>query len=116
MRLSMRERADGFYSLTAVVLDQVGVSGCAIDTSIPGVYRIVFRVTDSAGNTVTANRTLAVQAMCPLGEAPCADRTSCSVNGVCVDYLGTSSSIFENSLQVTAPSTAEVLVTGVDVW
>jgi hypothetical protein len=62
----------------------VGVAGCTFDTSVAGVYPIVFKATDSKNHSVTATRTLTVQAVCPVGERLCANRVDCSFGGLCL--------------------------------
>ncbi|KAK3268689.1 hypothetical protein CYMTET_22821 [Cymbomonas tetramitiformis] len=67
-----------------------GVTGCSIDTGVPGVYVIAFSVKNSVRLSATATRTLTVIAACPAGEALCADMVTCSERGVCLGGLGES--------------------------
>lgn len=47
---------------------------CGIDGSVPGVYDLMFSVTNSAGMTAAVTRQLTVKALCPEGEQLCADK------------------------------------------
>lgn len=49
---------DGVVSVTVIGLD-------AVDTSIPGVYTIIYTAVDSAGNTITEERIITVEAASP---------------------------------------------------
>ncbi|KAK3282550.1 hypothetical protein CYMTET_9718, partial [Cymbomonas tetramitiformis] len=64
-----------------------GVSGCTLDTAIPGVYVIDFSVQNSLGMTGCAQRTITVAPACGPGEELCLSGLACSVAGVCVDDL-----------------------------
>ncbi|KAK3245491.1 hypothetical protein CYMTET_44945, partial [Cymbomonas tetramitiformis] len=64
-----------------------GVAGCAIAGGTPGVYSVIFSVANSAGIVATATRLVTVVASCPLGENPCADLVTCSMDGVCLGDL-----------------------------
>jgi hypothetical protein len=69
------------------LFSEVGLSGCGLDTTFPGVWRLTFSVTDSAGQLVTAIRTLAVPPSCDPGERLCSAAEVCSVDGVCLTEL-----------------------------
>ncbi|KAK3249783.1 hypothetical protein CYMTET_40800 [Cymbomonas tetramitiformis] len=65
----------------------LGLSGCSIDTNLPGTHAIVFTVTNSVGLNSCVTRNLTVIAACPMGESLCADDVSCSVQGTCIEDL-----------------------------
>ncbi|KAK3258920.1 hypothetical protein CYMTET_32060 [Cymbomonas tetramitiformis] len=68
--------------------EQQGVSGCHVDTTVPGRYEVLFEVTDSNGATAAAMRNITVTALCPPGELLCENRVDCSAQGVCLGNLG----------------------------
>ena len=70
-------------------LDRVGLEGCFIDTSTPGVYNITFSVADSVGQSVETIRRLTILPKCSDGEFVCVDVLRCSVQGSCFLYTGT---------------------------
>ena len=66
--------------------DRAGVSGCNIDTSVPGKHTVWFRVADSSRRVVTANRTVLVVPSCNGGERVCPGTFNCSTGmGYCPD-------------------------------
>jgi hypothetical protein len=65
----------------------VGLAGCGVNTSVPGVYPVVFSVQNSAGINASVVRNITVLTSCPIGEQPCADGVACSAGGSCVEDL-----------------------------
>jgi hypothetical protein len=64
----------------------IGVSGCRVDTSVPGKHVITFRVTDSAGKSAAVNRTVLVVPACLGNERVCPGTLVCSIGqGFCDD-------------------------------
>jgi hypothetical protein len=80
---------------------QVGVRGCelqgSLDTRKGGVYTLQFMVTNSAGLSAYANRTVTVISNCPDGESLCLDGISCSEDGVCAADLAAATLEAENT-------------------
>jgi hypothetical protein len=65
----------------------VGLAGCTLDTTAPGVYTIQFAAENSAGLVATAVRNVTVLITCATGEQPCSDGVSCSSGGSCLADL-----------------------------
>jgi hypothetical protein len=65
----------------------VGLAGCTLDTTAPGVYTIQFAAENSAGLVATAVRNVTVLITCATGEQPCSDGVSCSSGGACLADL-----------------------------
>lgn len=63
-----------------------GISGCGVDTSVPGRYVIDFRVVNDVGLSSSVRRQVLVEDLCLGGERVCAN-LQCSVDGVCLDEL-----------------------------
>lgn len=49
---------------------------CGIQSDVPGDYNITFSVTNSAGLSASTRRRITIKAVCPSGEALCADKVS----------------------------------------
>jgi hypothetical protein len=49
---------------------------CGIQNDTPGDYNITFSVTNSAGLSASTRRRITIKAVCPPGEALCADKVS----------------------------------------
>jgi hypothetical protein len=49
---------------------------CGIQSDAPGDYNITFSVTNSAGLSASTRRRITIKAVCPSGEALCADKVS----------------------------------------
>ncbi|KAK9804848.1 hypothetical protein WJX72_008548 [[Myrmecia] bisecta] len=69
------------------LFSKLGLAGCGLDTSKPGVRNITFSVQDSKGQTVSVNRTITIQKTCPPGEHLCSNQVDCSEGGTCVSDL-----------------------------
>ena len=99
---------------------QVGVAGCAFNTSVSGVYRIQFSVTDNANQTSLITRNLTVNAVCPVGEILCSNGLECSVLGVCLSDLQNGLAAqteemdpLEDDFELDFPPAVDLVVTGV---
>ncbi|KXZ51178.1 hypothetical protein GPECTOR_13g665 [Gonium pectorale] len=66
--------------------DEVGLQYCAINTRVPGTYRISFHLSWPSVGEIIAYRTLIVRARCEGGERTCSDG-SCSVDMTCLNEL-----------------------------
>ncbi|KAK3252906.1 hypothetical protein CYMTET_37812 [Cymbomonas tetramitiformis] len=86
-----------------------GVSGCGVDTSVPGLYPVTFSVTNSAGLTASDFRNVTVTPGCSTGETLCRLGHTCSIDGVCLDDL---SQPQEEEAEEEPPPTISLLSTG----
>ncbi len=62
-----------------------GLAACNLTSqTAPGIYTIVYSVTDLSGATTTANRTVRIAQRCPAGSNVCADMLCPDDDGSCV--------------------------------
>ena len=71
-----------------------GLAGCRSLAAVSnvGVYNVTFSVTNTAGLTATAVRSLVVYAQCATGERLCLDGVTCSRAGICISDLDAAAS------------------------
>ena len=60
-----------------------GLLPCNLDTGKPGRYNVTFSVTNDAGLTASADRTVIVIPVCQPGERVCSDLLTCSTDRLC---------------------------------
>ncbi|KAK3233264.1 hypothetical protein CYMTET_56422 [Cymbomonas tetramitiformis] len=87
----------------------VGVRGCAVDTSTPGVYTVTFSVANSASLLSSVERNVTVIATCPMTESLCSDGISCSKQGVCMGDLDNTGLDSNANVVINSPPTIELL-------
>ncbi|KAK3270208.1 hypothetical protein CYMTET_21381 [Cymbomonas tetramitiformis] len=87
----------------------VGVRGCAVDTSTPGVYTVTFSVANSASLVSSVERNVTVIATCPITESLCSDGISCSKQGVCMRDLDNTGLDSNANVVLDSPPTIELL-------
>ena len=71
-------RAAGGVRLAPVLL------ACGVNGSVPGEYNVTFTATNSAGLSASVTRAVTIRARCPVGEALCPDKVTCSEGGSCL--------------------------------